>query len=107
VPTDLGHVLAAEGDLVGGAERGELAVHLPHLAASRVAEDEPVVQAQHLAVHLQHRLPGLVGDVGVLAQAEHALADHVHLSSPPALTLSSLRGAALTTIARGGFVGGP
>src|SRR5262249_24053003 len=57
--------------------------HLPGLAPSRVAEDEPVMQAQHLAVHVQHRLSGLVGDVGVLTQAEHALPDHVHLQLPP------------------------
>src|SRR5215469_7943611 len=88
----LSGVRAVDGDLVGGAERGQLAVHLPHLAACRVAEDEPVMQAQHLAVHVQHRLPGPVGDIGVLTQPEQALADHIHLSSPPALTLSSLRG---------------
>src|SRR5262249_31567118 len=85
----LGGVLPVEGELVGGAERGQLAVHLPGLAARRVAEDEPVMQAQHLAVHVQHRLPGLVGDVGVLTQAEQALPDHVHLQlPPPALALS-------------------
>jgi hypothetical protein len=37
----LGHVLAVDGDLVGEAERGQLAVHLPGLAPGRVAEDEP------------------------------------------------------------------
>src|SRR5262249_35193673 len=96
----LGHVLAVDGDLVGGAERGQLALHLPDLAPGRILEDEPVMQAHHLAVHVQHRLPGLVGDVGILTQAEHALANYVHRSSPPALTLSSVPGTGWNTIAR-------
>jgi hypothetical protein len=75
----LGHVRAADADLVGRPERGQLAVHLPGLAPGRVGEDEPVVQAHHLAIGVQHRLPGLVGDVGVLTHAEHPLADHIHL----------------------------
>jgi hypothetical protein len=95
----LGHVLAADGDLVGGPERGQLAVHLPDLAPGQVFEDQPVVQAQHLPVNVQDRLPGLVGDVGVLSQAEHALANYIHLSSPPALTLSSVGGVGLNTFA--------
>jgi len=45
-------------------------MHLPGFAARRVAQDEPVVQAQHFAVHVQHGPPRLVGDVGVLTQAE-------------------------------------
>lgn len=54
VPAHLGDVLAVDGDLVSGAERGQFAVHLPGFAPNRVAEDEPVVQAQHLAINVQH-----------------------------------------------------
>jgi hypothetical protein len=53
-------------------------VDLGDLPPGRVAQDQPVVQGQHLAVHVQDGLALLVGDVGVLTQSEEALADQVH-----------------------------
>jgi hypothetical protein len=40
---------------------------LGDLAPVRVAQDQPVAQAEHLAVHVQDGSALVVGDVGVLA----------------------------------------
>jgi hypothetical protein len=78
VLADLGGLLPGDQDLVGRPHGDQLALDLGDLASARVAQDQPVAQAQHLAVHVQDGLAMLVGDVGVLTQPEETLADQVH-----------------------------
>jgi hypothetical protein len=45
---DLGGLLASQRDLVGRPQRHQLALDLRHLPAVRVAQVQPVAQAEHL-----------------------------------------------------------
>src|SRR5919201_4691431 len=72
-----GHLLALARDLVGRAQRRQVAPDLGYLGPRQIAHDERVVQGQDLAIDVIDGLALLVGNVGVLAQAEKPLADHV------------------------------
>src|SRR5436190_20659351 len=55
-----------------------MAVYGGDLPTARIADDQPVAQAEDLAVDVQHRPAGVVGDVGVLAEVEEPPANQVH-----------------------------
>src|SRR5205823_4700631 len=73
----LSHLLALARDVVGRAERDQLALDPGQFGPRPIAHDERVVQGQDLAIDVVDGLTLLVGDVRVFAQAEKPLPDHV------------------------------
>jgi hypothetical protein len=71
------------------AHRDQFALDLGHLPPFRVAQDQPVPQAQDLAIHMQHQPVPLVGDPGVPTQSEQPLADQPKRFVSPATPRAS------------------